>query len=384
MDLTTPPTSLVYDFVQIKSVNELKLELEHLQEKCRRADNEKTDLLLRKLDADDLKREALENVTRLMSKEKENNNEKNKLKECFKRKLDEVNRKNAELKKEIKKLGDKLEEKYSVNEEMSKELKFVKELPEKKVKFTKVEIVKKEDTENEAFYNTDCQFLVNAKIPFVLQGDQALVTFEEEGVAKNILKKQKHTLNVDSNRIELKAVPVTLSAGLKFEIHTKISQKKITVSHLPVDIPEESLRDKLELYFYKSKVGGGEVDDVTYNKQTHSAVITFLETGVADRVASCTVFPFRTSTGCCEVKVSRCLETNLHRFQTYSGISRRTILLTDIRADQDDEESIQDMIEIHFQKPSNGGGEVESIRYLSVGCKLAYFEEDNEMPQNIA
>ncbi|XP_030066366.1 N-myc-interactor isoform X2 [Microcaecilia unicolor] len=386
MDLTTPPTSLVDDFVQIKhsstSMEKLKMELAHWQ--CRRAEDEKTNLLLRKLDADDLKKEAVEKVTRLMSKEKEKDNEKVKLKECYERKIDEINRKNAEIKKEIQKLGNELEAKYSAYEEMSQELKFEKELPEKEVKFTHLEIIKEEDTENNAAFNIDCRFLVTAKIPFTLHGGQALVTFEEEEVAKNILKKQRHTINVDSDRVDLKAVPVTLSPGLKFEIHAKISQKKINVSHLPGDIPEESLRDKLELYFYKSKVGGGEVDDVKYDKQTRSAVITFLETGAADRLAKCTAYPFYTSTGCCEVKVSRCLETNLQRLQTYSGISRRTILLTDIRAGPDDEESIQDMIEIHFQKPSNGGGEVERIRYLSKGRKVAYFEEDSDIPQNIA
>lgn len=43
---------------------------------------------------------------------------------------------------------------------------------------------------------------------------------------------------------------------------------------------------------------------------------------------------------------------------------------------EEDEESVQDMIEIHFQKPSNGGGEIEEIKYISRGAAYVYFEED--------
>lgn len=38
---------------------------------------------------------------------------------------------------------------------------------------------------------------------------------------------------------------------------------------------------------------------------------------------------------------------------------------------------MQDHLEIHFQKPSNYGGEVESIKYVSNGKTLrAFFSED--------
>ncbi|XP_029461318.1 N-myc-interactor isoform X2 [Rhinatrema bivittatum] len=349
-------------------MDELKKELEHWQEQCRKADNEKTELLLRKLDADDFKKKALEEVTKLMSKDEEKDSENHRQKECWQREKDELNRKNAELKREIQKLGDKLEKEYSDYAEISQELKFEKELPEKRVKFTKLENVEEEDIESDMFSKMDCQFLVAAKIPFRLQGGEALLTFEEEEVAQNILK-QRHLLNMDHNRVEVKADPVALNAGLKFEVNVKISKKKIIVSHLPDDIPEESMRDKLELNFYKSRLGGGEVEDVKYDKQSRTAVITFLEAGAADRVAKRKVYPFVPNTSCSEVFVTPYIERSLHKLQTYSGISRRTILLREIPAAKEDEENIQDMIEIHFQKPSNGGGEVESIKYLSKGSK---------------
>lgn len=63
-------------------------------------------------------------------------------------------------------------------------------------------------------------------------------------------------------------------------------------------------------------------------------------------------------------------------FQTFCGSSMRTILLDDIK-DMGDEEDVQDYLEIHFQKPSNYGGEIECIKYISRGKALqAVFCED--------
>ncbi len=39
----------------------------------------------------------------------------------------------------------------------------------------------------------------------------------------------------------------------------------------------------------------------------------------------------------------------------------------------EDEEDLQDHLEIHFQKPSNYGGEIESIKYTSKGKALQAF-----------
>lgn len=43
-----------------------------------------------------------------------------------------------------------------------------------------------------------------------------------------------------------------------------------------------------------------------------------------------------------------------------------------------DQDSLQDLLEIHFQKTSNGGGEVDAIVYNPVGQQtLALFDEDS-------
>lgn len=58
-------------------------------------------------------------------------------------------------------------------------------------------------------------------------------------------------------------------------------------------------------------------------------------------------------------------------------MARRTVLLTGIPSISD-EETMQDSLEVHFQKSSSGGGEIEAIAFNPVGHKkLAVFDNDD-------
>lgn len=63
------------------------------------------------------------------------------------------------------------------------------------------------------------------------------------------------------------------------QVHVEVSKVKITVTEIPNELPENQMRDKLELSFCKSRNGGGEVECVEYDEQARSAVITFVESG---------------------------------------------------------------------------------------------------------
>lgn len=63
------------------------------------------------------------------------------------------------------------------------------------------------------------------------------------------------------------------------QVHVDISKMKINVTGIPDELSEEQTRDKLELSFYKSKNGGGEVESVDYDRKSRSAVITFVVDG---------------------------------------------------------------------------------------------------------
>ncbi|NWI51313.1 NMI protein, partial [Calyptomena viridis] len=215
-----------------------------------------------------------------------------------------------------------------------------------------------------------------AKIPFRLNQKQALLTFEDEEVAQRLTKKEKHTVKLDQT-VDVKVMPLKLEMGIRFELSVTISGKKIHVSEIPeLPIPEDWMRDKLELNFYKTEQGGGgEIEEVTYDKQSRTAVITFLTPGASKNFVGWTEYPFFANGICYRLSVSPHIDAYVKNFQPYCGVSKKTILLTGIQEMGEDEENIQDMIEIHFQKPSNGGGEIENIKYVSKGATCVCFEE---------
>nr|XP_042716787.1 N-myc-interactor isoform X2 [Chrysemys picta bellii] len=283
MDLTSQPCSLKDDSInlkvidhsgaQIDEIDNLKEELEKWKERLEKAEKQKDELLLLKLSADGKRDQTQDELRKLMDLEEEQCKESMIKKENQERNLTVVKQQNIELRREIQKLKDDLAAKSS---KLSQDFRIKREIPKKKMKFTRMENAESDDT----FLNTCCLFHIAAKIPFRLQQRQALLTFEEEDVAQKLIRREKHTVSLDNEKIELKAMPVTLETGVKFELHVTISGEKINVSEVPhLPIPDEWIRDKIELNFYKSKQGGGEVKDVRYDRRSRTAIITFLKPG---------------------------------------------------------------------------------------------------------
>ncbi|NXM48253.1 NMI protein, partial [Gymnorhina tibicen] len=90
----------------------------------------------------------------------------------------------------------------------------------------------------------------------------------------------KHSVNLDNRTANVAVRPFELEMGFQFELHVTVSGREINVSEIPeLPIPEDWMRDKLELNFYKTERGGGEIEKVTYDKESGTAVITFLKPG---------------------------------------------------------------------------------------------------------
>ncbi|XP_018409098.1 PREDICTED: N-myc-interactor [Nanorana parkeri] len=213
--------------------------------------------------------------------------------------------------------------------------------------------------------------------PYILGDGQALVTFEEERVARSIIAKKRHKLDNDNTKVPVEAAEPQLGKSVKFEVNMNISRKKLKISNLPKDMPEEVLKDKLELYFYKSGVGGGEIEKVDYDRNNNTACVTYLQNGVAQRVLKEEFHPFRAGGATCEVEVMPCVDIELNKLQMFSAVSSRSVLLTGIKnLDDEDEDDVQDVIQIHFQKESNGGGEVEKTLFSKDRKKYLIFDED--------
>ncbi|KAM6071310.1 N-myc-interactor isoform 2-T5 [Chlamydotis macqueenii] len=348
----------------------LKEELSKWKERVEQAEKAQADLLLCKLNADEECTKAEEELIKLKAFQEKQHGDIIISRETYERELCRLNKETAELQREIKKLKEDLAE---CSSGLSQDGRIKKKVAEMKLKFTHME----DRTYDYPDMNTYCVFGVTTKMPFRLNKNQALLTFEDEEVAQRLMKMGKHTVNLDNKTADVTVKPFTLEMGIKFELHVTISGKKINVSEIPeLYIPQEWMRDKLELNFYKSEHGGGEVENVDYDNQSRTAVITFLRPGAARGFMKSTKYPFFVNGRFYRLSVSADTDAHLEKFQLYYGISKKTILLKGIQEMEDDEESVQDMIEIHFQKPSNSGGEIEKIKYVSKAAAWVCFEED--------
>ncbi|XP_075465522.1 N-myc-interactor [Ascaphus truei] len=357
-------------------LHRLKEECEAWKEKCDREDNRKTTLLIQKLDADENKIKEKELVTKLGEEEKANEEDLSEKEQLYKREVNELMNKNSELEKEIQELEERLDAKVATFTKHSEQLQIGKKLPENNINFTAIELMK-DNAKNDTPLDISCKSVVTINGAFVLQNGQALLTFEDEEVAQRVIKKSSYTLNFNGAPfLEVRAGPVHLQQTLKFEVNTCISTKKVIVRNLPLGLCDEYLKDKLELTFYKSKIGGGEIENVECDQINNSAHITFLKTGVVGHLTKRRTHEFIANGHAHEVTVEPFIECNLNKLQLCSGISTRTVLLTGIKEAQEAEEDIQDQIEIYFQKPSNGGGEVEAVAYCLKRKRVAHFEED--------
>ncbi|XP_004375491.1 N-myc-interactor [Trichechus manatus latirostris] len=279
--------------------------------------------------------------------------------------IDKIAKRNTELLEEIRKLEAELQ----IN---TRNFQIKEDIPETVIKFASVE-----NPENDSqFLNVSCSFQVAVQVPYELQKGEVLITFEQEEVAQNVIRMGKHHVRIEDKDVEVVAQPVSLNSGVRFQVHVQVSKVKINVNGIPDGLPADQMRDKLELSFSKSRNGGGEVECVEYDNQSQSAVITFVEIGVADKILKKKDFPLYVNQNCHRVTVSPYIETHLEKFQVFSGICPRTVLLTGMEDIQMDEETVTDLVNIHFQRKKNGGGEVDVVKCSLSQPQIAYFEDE--------
>lgn len=279
--------------------------------------------------------------------------------------LHELMRENSELEKEIKKLEAELQSD-------AREFQIKENVPERKLKFTSVE----SSEDGGHFSNSSCSFQMSPQILYELQKGQALITFEKEEVAQNVIDMGEHVVQMEGTSVKLSAHPVPLNTGVRFQVHVDISKMKINVMGIPDELSEEQTRDKLELSFCKSRNGGGEVESVDYDRKSRRAVITFVEAGVADKILKKKTYPLYMNQKCYSVAVSPFIERRLEKYQVFSAVSKKTVLLTGLEGIPIEEETGEDLLSIHFQRKNNGGGEVEVVKCSLDQSFTAYFEQE--------
>ncbi|KAG8432313.1 hypothetical protein GDO86_016813 [Hymenochirus boettgeri] len=349
----------------------LEAELQTWKDKLSEAERHKTDLLIRRLDAEEKKNKAQQDLESLMDKKRKIEEEKCKIKETYEKERDDLQRSNSELKAQIQELEQILKSEEDSLEKMKEGLKGEIKMPETYINFKEP---MKEDSGTYDNISHKLQVVMNN--PFILEGGQALVTFEEREVAERILRKRNFKLTINDVVVEVTASKVNLEKTLQYEINMDISKKRLCIHDLPVGVPDEYLREKLELTFYKPSIGGGEIDKVQFDRERNVATIDFLHNGVVERLVKQQHFQFVLGDLTHQLKVEPCIDIEMNKLQLYTGDSERTVLLTGITGVEQPEDDIQDIIEVYFQKTSNGGGEVERILYSHSRKRPVVFDID--------
>ncbi|XP_014814545.1 PREDICTED: interferon-induced 35 kDa protein [Calidris pugnax] len=223
-------------------------------------------------------------------------------------------------------------------------------------------------------------------IRYPLLGGSALVTFEKAEVAQGIVEAKEHTVQLSFGeeleelercRVRVQAAPVDLLLPSDLEISLTRSSRTILVSNLPrLGISDEALLDKLELFFSKTKNEGGEVESREFLDDSSQVVLTFARDGVAEPLIARGHIQVPIGKGKYNLKISPCLSGEVTNLQLQPHRCPRTVLLSGI-PDVLGTEAMRDALEIHFQKASRGGGEVDALAYVPAGqWGVAVFEED--------
>ncbi|XP_070813106.1 N-myc-interactor isoform X1 [Pituophis catenifer annectens] len=354
-----------------KSEPELLKELEKWKEKLKNLEKQKTEILLSKLALDEERKMKQKVLADLRVHNAEQATERMRIQKNQEERHSLINEQNNKLIKEIEVLKMNLAAEKVKSSEFTRSFSLQQSLLKKKMKFMHLEDAKDEDD----CTNMSCCFHLATKIPLTVNRGEALIQFEEESVAQHLIRKHNHIINLENKEIALKACPAVLATGTTFKIQVKLSQREIYVSNIPnINIPEEWMREKLELLFYKAKLG--EIQKILYNPFLQEAKVIFCQPIALNKIIRHGQYCINVFGKTHFLTVSPLKKCDVENVQMFSGISKKAVLLTGISAEQKDEENVEDMIEIHFQKPSNGGGEVDRVTYIHEGTKIAYFEID--------
>ncbi|XP_041029181.1 interferon-induced protein 35 [Carcharodon carcharias] len=340
----------------------------------------KADLGSLKKDIDDLERikHELQHMTmeyavrseRLQQRIESDKLEKDKQDLNLQKQMDDTVVENDNLIKEQNKVNEELARLEEEKSELEKQLKVSASMPQQQWTF---------NGNIEQDGKPGVKFDGKPYIRYPIRGGSAVITFEDETVASKILDMEDHEVEVGECQLKIKAHPLKLPMLGDVEIQTRVYKYRILVSQIPKLIPAEQLLDKLELHFSKQRNSGGEVANVEMLEDSGNVVITFVAEGISENLTKKEFHQveLRGMNKSIPLKISPFVMGEIVNITIGEVVSKKSILFTGI-PDVMDEEILQDVLEIYFQKPSNGGGEVDAFAYVPEGKSgIACFEADN-------
>lgn len=222
------------------------------------------------------------------------------------------------------------------------------------------------------------KFLVsNLKICCPLPGGSALVTFEDPKVVDRLLQQKEHKVDIEDCRLRVQIQPLELPVVTNIQVSSQPDSHRVLVSGFPAGLrlSEEELLDKLEIFFGKAKHGGGDVE--TREMLQGTVMLGFADEEVAQHL--CQVGQFRVPLGRQQalLRVSPYVSGEIQKAEIKFQQAPHSVLVTNI-PDVLDAQELHDILEIHFQKPTRGGGEVEALVVVPSGQQgLAIFTSES-------
>ncbi|XP_044528066.1 interferon-induced 35 kDa protein isoform X2 [Gracilinanus agilis] len=201
------------------------------------------------------------------------------------------------------------------------------------------------------------------QVHYPLPGSSALVSFEDPKVAADLLQDQEHVIFLEDCRLPVLIQPVELPVPTSIKVLTWLCNQKVLVVGLPtdLDLSEDILLDKLELFFGKPSNGGGEV--TTRELLPGAAVLGFVDDKVIENLIQTRCFRVPLGSKKVSLRVFPYVDGKIQEMEISHCPVPNSVLVPNI-PDILDGPEFQDVLEIHFQKPSEGGGEVESLIYV--------------------
>ncbi|XP_045045909.2 interferon-induced 35 kDa protein [Desmodus rotundus] len=206
----------------------------------------------------------------------------------------------------------------------------------------------------------------NLKICYPLPGGSALVTFDDPSVAKQVLQLKEHKIHLEECRLRVQVQPLELPMVTTIQVSSQMSSQRVLVSGFPpgLKLSEEELLDKLEIFFGKTRNGGGDVET---RELLHGGVMLgFAKDEVAQNL--CRIGQFTVPLGGQQLplKVSPYVSGEIQKAEVRSQPVPQAVLVLNI-PDILEGPELHDILEIHFQKPTRGGGEVEALTVVPPG-----------------
>ncbi|KAK5913859.1 hypothetical protein CgunFtcFv8_008346 [Champsocephalus gunnari] len=346
--------SLVISPTTEETLESIKALINNYKKKYEQLIQDQKELVACRNDQEEMAEQFRQRSVKLNQKIKEDQHSYEEQMENDKAKIKLGQQEESDLMEQILRVEEALEEEKARNHHLKQQNQVFSAVPERKVAFT-------------GLTGKDIQeFDMETNIVYPMEGGTAFITFEEEVAASKILKMQKHEVKVGRGcRIIVEARPVHLMLPRLVEINSEVSSQHVLISSLP-KMEIELLLNKLEIHFSKTKHGGGEVEKCEMLPDSWTVALTFLKNDIAKGLIETEHHDVNLQEKMHTVRVTPFLNGKITNLVTKMTACPRTLLLTGIPTIMD-RETLQDELQIHFQRSCHGGGEVEAFLYNPLG-----------------